>query len=73
MTIQFEILTKSRGYSTDDGGIHHNPFFNRSLEEVKNNLDQAKRVYSDIIKCHNSTHIIVHGRPIPQELWVFEL
>ena|SRR3990167_2171109 len=50
MTPQFKILTGHLAYWTKEGYLNHNPFMGASLEEVKVNFDEAKRVYDNIFR-----------------------
>ena len=45
MTPQFKILTGQMAYWTEEGYLNSNIFYRASLEDVKKNFEEAKRIY----------------------------
>mgnify|MGYP003395810120 CR=1 FL=1 len=80
MTPQLKILTSmiamsekyqqdGKEYLTNDV----NPFYKRTIEEVKDNLSFAKQCYQKVFLRFSATYFEEHGRLPPKELREFVL
>ena len=73
-SIQFKILTSMRAMSDiyKSNGKEYltndiNPFFNKSIEVVEENLEYAKEVYKKVYRRFLNSWVEVHCKPFPNE------
>lgn len=58
MTIQLKILIGMKVAQNDKVGLYINPFYNGDVQLVKDNFEEAKKIYKDLLPSFISAYVI---------------
>uniref|UniRef100_A0A6M3JV40 Uncharacterized protein n=1 Tax=viral metagenome TaxID=1070528 RepID=A0A6M3JV40_9ZZZZ len=62
MTNQVQILTSIESVISKCGTVKPNPFFNTSLEYIKENKQKARAIYPKVLKSYILANVLVQAR-----------